>query len=275
MTALLGLLTAFTWATMNIPIQRNARRMDQRALLFWILLVGTILVIGAAFLIDGMEGPFGWRSLLVPAFAGICGNAAFLCMSTGLKHGNISVVIPIMALEGGIAVVFSVALGERPSPIALAFIAVAVVGTLLVSYEPGGESRAAKGAIWAILAACGYAAMLVALAHTDQPAITAAALSRTFATLTALPLLLMVRQAPTRTAMPSLLLIGALDAIAISTYALAASIGPASVAAVTGAQFGTAAALIAIVFLRERLRVTQYIGIAVTMVAVSGLALIG
>ncbi len=260
---------------MNIPIQRNARRMDQRALLFWILLFGTTLVVVAALVVDGTEGPFGWRSLLVPAFAGICGNAGFLLLATALKHGNISVVVPIMALEGGIATVFSIALGERPPPLALGLIAVAVIGTLLVGYQRGGESRAAKGAVWAILAACGYAAMLVALAHTDQPAFTSAALSRTFATVTALPLLLMVRNASPRGVMPSLLLIGALDALAISTYAIAASIGPASIAAVTAAQFGTAAAVIAIIFLRERLRWTQYAGIGVTMVAVSGLALTG
>lgn len=275
MTALFGLLTAFTWASMNIPLQRNARRMDQRVMLFWILLFGTGLVIAAALVVDGTAGPFGWRSLLVPALAGVVSNIAFLCMTTGLRDGNISVVIPIMALEGGIAVVFSVVLGERPSPAALALIAAAVVGTLLVSYEPGGQGRAAKGAIWAILAASGYAVMLVALAHTDQPAITSAALMRTVATITALPLLLMVRERPTRGMMPSLLLCGALDALAICTFAIAAAIGPSSVASVTAAQFGTAAALIAIVFLRERLRTTQYLGIGVTMIAVSGLALMG
>ena len=275
MTALFGLLTAFTWASMNIPLQRNARRMDQRVMLFWILLFGTGLVIAAALAVDGLAGPFGWRSLLVPALAGVCGNAGFLLMTTGLKNGNISVVIPIMALEGGIAVVFSILLGERPGPTALALIAVAVVGTLLVSFEPGGEGKAAKGAIWAILAACAYAAMLVALAHTDQPPITSAALARTISTITAVPLLLMVRQTPTRTMMPSLLLCGALDALAICTFAIAAALGPSSIASVTAAQFGTAAALIAIVFLHERLRATQYVGVAVTMVAVSGLALIG
>ena len=275
MTALFGLLTAFTWASMNIPLQRNARRMDQRVMLFWVLLFGTGLVVVAALVVDGTVGPFGWRSLLVPALAGIAANVGFLCMTTGLRDGNISVVIPIMALEGGIAVVFSVVLGERPGPIALALIAAAVVGTLLVSYESGGEGRAAKGALWAILAACAYAVMLVALAHTDQPAITSAAIMRVIATLSAVPLLLMVRQPPTRAMMPSLLLCGGLDALAICLFAIAAAIGPSSIASVSAAQFGTAAAVIAIVFLHERLRTTQYIGVAVTMIAVSGLALIG
>jgi drug/metabolite transporter (DMT)-like permease len=275
MTALFGLLAAFTWATMNIPLQRNARRMDQRVMLFWILVFGTGWVIVAALVLEGTAGPFGWRSLLVPALAAVASNAAFLCMSTALKKGNISVVIPIMALEGGIAVVFSIALGERPGPLTLLMIAIAVVGTVLVSWEPGGETRTAKGAVWAIVAACGYAVMLVALAHTDQQPITSAAIMRVVATITAVPLLLMVRQTPSRAMMPSLVLTGVLDALAIGFFAVAAALGPSSVASVSAAQFGTAAALIAIVFLRERLRTTQYVGVAVTMVAVSGLALVG
>jgi threonine/homoserine efflux transporter RhtA len=45
------------------------------------------------------------------------------------------------------------------------------------------------------------------------------------------------------------------------------------VASVTATQWGTAAALIGIIFMRERLFTNQYIGIAVTLLAVTGLGL--
>jgi multidrug transporter EmrE-like cation transporter len=46
------------------------------------------------------------------------------------------------------------------------------------------------------------------------------------------------------------------------------------VASVTSAQWASAAALIGIFFLRERLHINQYVGIAVTMLAVTGLGLL-
>ncbi|MBJ7333407.1 MAG: hypothetical protein JHD05_02135, partial [Thermoleophilia bacterium] len=66
---------------------------------------------------------------------------------------------------------------------------------------------------------------------------------------------------------------GLLDAVGFVCFAFAASIGPLSVASVTATQWGTAAALIGIFGMRERLFVNQYIGIAVTLIAVTGLGL--
>ena len=53
------------------------------------------------------------------------------------------------------------------------------------------------------------------------------------------------------------------------------SAGWLSVASVTATQWGTAAALIGIFGMRERLFVNQYVGIAVTLLAVTGLGLLG
>lgn len=269
MTVVLGLAAAVAWATMNIPLQRGARVLDGRAMLFWILLAGTSVVIPVALIVDGFEGPFTPRSLIVPVLAGLIANVGFLCLAQALRAGSISVVAPIIALEGGLGTLLSIGLGERPSPLALILLAIAVAGTVMVSYEPG--ARAAKGALWALAAALCYAAVLTALGYTDQPALTSAGLVRSISLLAAVPLLLLATTRDPRGSLRLLLLAGALDAAGIASFAFAAAIGPSSVATVAASQFGTVAALIGIVFLRERLAPSQYVGIAVTALAITGL----
>ncbi len=270
MTVILGLTAAFVWATMNIPLQRGARLLDPRVMLFWILLFGTTLVIVVALAFDGLQGPWGPRSLAVPILAGIIGAIGFLFLARALQRGNISTVAPIIALQGGIGVALSVLLGERPSPTTIGLMCIAIAGTILVAYEPGART-AAKGAIWAVCAAFCYAIVLVALGHTDQPALTSAGLVRTISLLAALPLLLIAKNRVPTGLFRLLILAAVLDAVAITAFSFAAAIGPVSIATVAASQFGTAAAVISIIFLRERLKPTQYVGIAVTGLAVSGL----
>ena len=68
--------------------------------------------------------------------------------------------------------------------------------------------------------------------------------------------------------------LGAIDAAAFVTYAYAAARGPVSVAAVVAGQFSTLSAVAGIVFLRERLKLHQYIGIALAGAGTTLLALV-
>ena len=272
MTVLLGLSAAFSWAFASVFVQKSSRLVDLRVMLVVMLLISTCLVVPVALIVDGLQGPFNLQALGPPALAGIAGNIGFLLMVKAMKVGSISIVAPIIALEGGLAAAVAVVLGERPSPATIALLALAAVGAVLVSIEPG--RRTAKGAGWAVLAAFVYAVMLVAMGHTEQPAMTSAGIARVASLLTAIPLFLMVRQLPPRPAIKPLLAAGTLDAVGFAAFAIAASLGPLTVASVTSAQWASAAALIGIFFLRERLHINQYVGIAVTMLAVTGLGLL-
>jgi drug/metabolite transporter (DMT)-like permease len=67
---------------------------------------------------------------------------------------------------------------------------------------------------------------------------------------------------------------GVCDAIAYFAFVLAADHGPAAVAGVLAAQFGTVGALVAVAFFGERLRRRQVVGIAIVGLAV-GLMAVG
>ena len=115
--------------------------------------------------------------------------------------------------------------------------------------------------------------MLVALGQSQLPDLTTVGVTRLTSVLVILPAFLLVRELPKRTNLYPILWCGILDAVGFAFFAFAASVGPLSIASVTATQWGTAAALIGIIGMRERLFTNQYIGIAVTLLAVTGLGL--
>ena len=146
-----------------------------------------------------------------------------------------------------------------------------MLGAVLVALEPG--RRTAAGAPEAVLAAVAYAGVLVALGQSPLPDLTTVGITRATSVLLILPAFLLVRELPKRANAYPILWCGLLDAVGFAFFAFAASVGPLSVASVTATQWGTAAALIGIIAMRERLFTNQYIGIAVTLLAVTGLGL--
>jgi drug/metabolite transporter (DMT)-like permease len=272
-TILFGLSAAFAWATSNVFLRGLSRSIDHRVTLVFVLLVATSIVVPTALIVDGLQGPFTPRSIAIPAVAAILGNVGFLLMLRAMRSGNISIVAPIIALEGGLAALIAIGFGERPNALQGLFLAVAVVGVVLVSFEPG--KIAADGVLWALASASVYAVMFFLLGEAETPALTTAAIGRIAALATALPLLLLAPAAARspRGSMRALLAAGLFDALGFMSFAAATNIGPTTIASVTSAQWATAVAIISIVVFRERLRANQYAGIAVTMIAVSGLAL--
>ena len=272
MVVLFGLITAFSWAFANVFTQQATRtRTKPAVIMFWVLLVTTAAILPFALAIDHLQGPWTPGSLAWPIAAGALADVGFFLLLRALTKGSLSVVAPIIALEGGVATVLAIALGERPSALQYLLLVVAVFGAVLVALEPG--RRTAAGAPEAVLAAVAYAGVLVALGQSPLPDLTTVGITRATSVLLILPAFLLVRELPKRANAYPILWCGLLDAVGFAFFAFAASVGPLSVASVTATQWGTAAALIGIIAMRERLFTNQYIGIAVTLLAVTGLGL--
>lgn len=275
MVVVLGLATAFAWAFSNLFTQQASRQgLDPRVIMAWVLVISSASLVPVALLLHGTEGTWTIRALAAPVLAGVFANLGFLCLLRALRTGSLSVVAPIIAVEGGLAAAMAIVLGERPSPLQLGLLGVAVIGAVLVGVEPG--RRTAAGAGWAAVAAFAYAGALVALGTSEQPPVTGVAITRIASVVVILPFLALAAQRiPPRGSWRPLVGCGVLDAVGFAAFGLAATIGPLTIASVTATQWGTAAAIIGIVLLRERLLPTQYAGIAVTLLAVTGLGLVG
>jgi drug/metabolite transporter (DMT)-like permease len=274
LTILFGLASAVGWGAPDAVLAQAVRRIGAFPVVFGSIVIGTVLASPLALVLDLPD----WteRSLLLAPLVGILTVVGFQAGFTSFKDGAVSVVAPIIACEGGVAALFSIAGGEHLNGLVLVGLPFAVAGVVLVSRGEGETSRA--GVVPAIAAALiwgGVLALSAPIAH-DLGAGWAFLLVRGSAVVVMLPVALVVG-APraARVEWWRVAIWGVCDAVAYFAFVLAADHGPAAVAGVLAAQFGTVGAIVAVLFFGESLRRRQVAGIAIVALAVGVMAVGG
>lgn len=198
-----------------------------------------------------------------------------LFLLRGLRTGSLALVAPLAALEGGVAAVGSIVLRAEATALLGVGLALAVVGGALAAAAGSNGRRTADGAGWGLLSALAFGGVLLLLDPASELGdLHATLLLRIAATVALLPFALpsgALRGGAQRIGRLALLA-GTLDSAGFVFYTAAARRGPVSVAAVSAAQFATIAAVLGFVVLHERLQPRQLVGIAVTLVGVTVLA---
>jgi drug/metabolite transporter (DMT)-like permease len=271
LTIVFGLAAAIGWGAPDPVLAQAVRRVGAFAVVFGSILLGTLLAAPLALLLD----PPHWteRALLLAPLVGILTVVGFQAGFMSFREGAVSVVAPIIACEGGVAAVFSLAGGEHVDRLVLLGLPLAVVGVVLVSRGEGESSSA--GVVPAIVAAVVWGGVLALSAPIarDLGAGWAFLLVRGSAVVVCLPVALVLGSG--RTALLEwwrIAIWGVCDALAYFAFVIAADRGPASVAGVLAAQFGTVGAIVAVAFFGEHLRRRQIAGIAIVGLAVGAMA---
>ena len=209
------------------------------------------------------------------AAAGVGGGAGVLLLYRGLAKGRMSVVAPVTGVEAaGIPVVFALVIGERPSGLALAGVALGLIAVALVSTAPGREPAARRnvaGLPEALGAGLAFGLFFICLDKAPDsagiwPLIGARASSILLVGVVALAA--RVDLVTARGHMPTIALAGLLDVGANIFYLLATQRGLLSLTAVLTSMYPGATVLLARVILKERLARVQLGGLAVAGVAV-------
>jgi drug/metabolite transporter (DMT)-like permease len=271
LTILFGLASAVGWGAPDAVLAQAVRRVGAFPVVFGSIVIGTLLASPLALVLDLPD--WTQRSLLLAPVVGILTVVGFQAGFTSFRTGAVSVVAPIIACEGGIAALLSLAGGEHVGRVVLLGLPLAVAGVVLVSRGEGATGSA--GVVPATAAALiwgGVLALSAPIAH-DLGAGWAFLLVRGSAVVVMLPVALALgapREA--RSEWWRVAIWGVCDAAAYFAFVLAADHGPAAVAGVLAAQFGTVGALVAVVFFGERLRKRQLAGVAIVAVAVGVMA---
>jgi drug/metabolite transporter (DMT)-like permease len=195
----------------------------------------------------------------------------------GMAIGRISIVAPVSATGVVLPVAVGLARGEKPGSLALAGIALALVGVILASAEsePGGGPGLAAGVPLALAAAFGFGVffLFVAKASEHHHALAATFVLRLTTAPLVLLALLLLRQPfriPPRN-LHWLVLLGVLDSGANTLYALATDHGLLSLVSVLGSLYPLTTVLLAQALLREHVSRHQKVGV---VAALAGIALI-
>jgi drug/metabolite transporter (DMT)-like permease len=219
-------------------------------------------------------------------WGGLCGiSQAFgvWWFYAALGSGPISVVSPLTAiLVAGVPVVAGVALGERPSAVAYAGIAVALLAVVLVSREvrdeddePTSHRFTTKVAWLTVGSGLAFGLNFVLI---DQAPVEARLWPLVFARISASALVLVIAMVTRNLAVPSgvplrlALAAGVLDTIANVAMLLALQASMLSLASVLISLYPAATVALAMVVLRERVTRWQVFGMVLALLAVAMIA---
>jgi len=273
--ALLALAASALWGTSDFGGGLMSRRLDPSAA---VLISQALALAGLLVLLPFVAVPAG-PYLLVGAAAGVVGTLSLAAFYRAMATAPMSLVAPITAAGSAIPVVVGIVRGEQLSALRLAGIAVTLIGIVLASgpeFRSGTPVRRQALGL-AIGAAAGFGVAYTLLAFAAGSSVYGTLLCQRIAGLLVLaPIVARARILRgiqlTARRVGALALIGGCDITANGTYALAASHGDLSVAAVLASLYPVVTALLARGILVERLRPVQSVGV---LAALGGVVLLG
>ncbi len=274
MTALLSLLASLLWGGADFLGGTVSRRLAAYTVIgvsqafSLAMLVPVALGTGE---LTAAGGYLGWGIA-----AGLVGLVALGAFYTALAEGTMGVVAPIAATGVALPVAVGLAAGDSPSLGQLLGLVIAVLGVLLSS---GPELRSAgrsagRPMLLAAVAALGFGAVIVLVAHGSRSSVVMTLLTMRTVTVVALLILAGARRqrpAVARGDLPVLAAIGAGDVAANACYAVASRTGLLSIVAVLASLYPAVTAMLAHRVLHERLSRAQTVGV---IGALGGVALI-
>ncbi len=268
MTALLALAASALWGTSDFGGGLISRRLDSSAV---VLISQALALAGLIALLPFMAVPVG-PYMLVAAAAGVVGTLSLAAFYRAMATAPMSLVAPITAGGTCIPVLVGLIRGEHLSAFQLAGILVTLIGIVLAS---GPEFRSGvtvrRQAIgFAIGAAVGFGLAYTLLALAASSGVYGTLLVQRIGGLIVLgPIVLRSGVLPslrlTVQRVAALAAVGGCDIVANGSYAVAASHGNLSVAAVLASLYPVVTALLARGILAERLRPVQGIGVAAAL----------
>ncbi len=270
MAILLALASSLMWGMSDFIGGLISRRRPVLVIVGWSALFGLVMASVAVVLIEGWHGPYGWAPW--GAAAGVAGGLGLICYYAALASGTMGVVAPVTSLGVVVPVVIGILSGESPSGLVWLGICVAIVGIVLTS---GPEFTGAASARPVLVAAAAGAFFGFFFVFMDQgseasPLLTLWAMRA--ALTTAFVVAALVRRTTGSLAIRDVgwvVTVAAGDLGANLAFGIASTMGYVSITSVLASLFPVVTVLLARMVLKERLRMVQVVGVAVTMLGVA------
>lgn len=278
----LGLGAALAWGLTDVCATLGGKRLGSLRVLAASQLVGFGFIAILAF-VRGEGLPSDPGATLAGALVGLAGTGAYLSFFTALRIGPLAVVSPITAAYGGLTVVLAVVLtGERLTVLQAVGAVVATGGVVLAGLVFDGGIRhvrvVGRGVGLAIVALVLFAVMTIGAAGPIRavgwlPVIFVGRLTSAIVSVSLLVIALRLRptwmsplmEAPaerTRAALAVAGLAGLLDAVGLVSFSIGLEVSETWLVGLASSFGPAVAVLVAIAVLGERLRPTQWLGLA-------------
>jgi len=286
MAVVLGLLAAITYGSADFLGGLATKRNPAIRVALISQLFGFVLYLVALPLLP--EGRFTDEAWLWGGLAGLTGGLGLAFLYRGLAHGRMSVVAPFTAVIAAvIPVAFGLLTGERPSALQLVGIALAIPAIALVSSAPHSSanpsaagttvrSRAASlGVFDALVSGIGIGLFFITLARPGEDTGVYPLVAARIASVSMFLVLALVTRISFRPARGTVGIVaasGVIDVTANLLYLLGTREGLVSVVAVLTSLYPGATVALARVVVKERLSVTQLVGLGLALAGVASIA---
>lgn len=275
----LGLVAAVCWAVHDLLVRIVGQRVGTFAALATVLTVGTILVVPVTFVLGTpLDAPAGaYKTALA---AGLFYAIAGIGLYKALAIGPVRLVAPIIGGYPILSMAWAAASGSPVAPLHWLAVAVVVAGVAYVAIttdqsETGG--RKGWAIFWSLVSGPGFAIAFAlsqsATAQSDTWAMMGPVRGTAIAVTLAIALTLRERILPDRSALPVLAAMGALDAVALGAVSIAGNVPNPEFAAVAASTFGLLTIVLAALFLRESLKLHQWLAVACVFAAIASLGI--
>ena len=277
-----GLLAALAWGSTDVLATIGGRRLGSLRVTA-IAELTSLAIVTLLAVLRGEGLPRDPGIIAAAAILGVVGAGAYLSFFTALRIGPIAVVSPVVAAYGGLTVVLSVTLrGESLTPLQALGAAVATLGVVLAGVVSDGGWRGTRivgrGVLMSLLAMVLFAALTVGLAGPIRVAgwLPILLVSR-FANAVTIWLLLAVVMVVGRHRVAALMgesgsvgsralaaagLAGVLDTAGFVVFAVGLEVAPTWIVGLASSFGPAVTVLVAVVLWGERLRPSQWLGLA-------------
>lgn len=277
---LLGLVAALCWSVHDLVARVYAPSIGPFRVAFWVVVSGAVLL-AAIILWRGRIWDADWLSIALALAMGVVYAGALGGLLKAFSLAPVSIVGPFTAGYPALIVLWGFLHGLSPSLLQWLAVILIIIGAVIVGRagpSDGGLAAVPEGKvptviISSIVAVLGFAAAVV-LGQAATPGLgeyETTFLSRMPAA--AILALLMLKEvsevkALSRKQWLAATSMGAMDVIAVTSINVSAFYPGKELGAMAISSYGTLAALLAMIFLREHVTLGQWFGIAMIVVGV-------
>jgi uncharacterized membrane protein len=279
---ILGLAGAVCWGVADFIARFASRRVGAYRTLLFMQAFGFFGLSAYSMWTHGFAkiAGHGWKLWAFGAIAGFLNMIASLALYYSFQIGVMSVVAPVSSSYPALTVALALFSGEQIQTLRGVGLAITLIGVVLASTSFAANNadapadarhthaRLAKGVVWAIVAAVGFGFLFWFLGFHVVP-VLGSVISVWMIRLTSFTVLVLAA-APARQniALPHggvwwmLAGVGLLDTAAFVFNNAGLHTGQVSVVSVLASLYGAVTVVLAWIFLRERLELSQWLGIA-------------
>ncbi len=277
-----GLIAALCWGSTDVMASFAGRRLGS----LHVVAIAQVTSVVVAILLAVSQGvglPTDPVALFLSSIFGVIAAGAYLSFFTALRIGPLAVVSPVVAAYGGLTVVLSVLIrGETMTALQGIGAGLATLGVILtgIVFDGGwrGTRIVGRGVLFSLLAMFLFTALTVGMATPIHmvgwlPVLLASRLANAATILTVLvvvtfarprsaDVLLATAGSPSLRAVAAAGVAGLLDIVGFVAFAIGLAVAPTWIVGLASSFGPVVAVIVAVALWGERLRPTQWVGLA-------------